>query len=88
MKKDNVYARADEKFVKTVVLYANTSKVLFYDKEAKTDKVAKADLKELFEKGIVIAMNNDLYAPVCLKTTGIVSYDGSAAVTFTGSDLE
>lgn len=85
MKKDNVYARADEKFVKTTILYANGSKKLFYDKGAKTDKVMKADLTELFQKGVVIFMTDTYYTPVCLKTTGLISYDGTQAVTFTAA---
>lgn len=84
MKKDNVYAKADEKFVKTTILYADSSKKLFYDKAAKTDKVMKVDLKELFLKGFVVSMTDTLYTPVCLKETGVISYDGSAAVTFLG----
>lgn len=83
MKRENVYAKVDEKYVKTVVLYADSSKALFYDKAAKTDKVKKAELKELFLKGVAVVYNNDHYKPVCLKDEGLISHDGSAAVTFT-----
>lgn len=83
MNKEIIYAKADEKFVKAVVLYADASKALFYDKEAKTDKVSKADLQELFTTGVVIVMNKEFYAPICLKSTGLISYDGTQAVTFT-----
>lgn len=83
MKRENIYAKVDEKFVKTVVLYANGSKVLFYDKEAKTDKVAKTDLQELFTKGVMVVMSDNFYKPVCLKAEGLISYDGTEAVTFT-----
>lgn len=83
MKKDNVYAKSDEKFVKTVVLYADGSKKLFYDKEAKKDKVMKADLKDLFLKGIVVFQTDKHYAPICLATTGLIAHDGTQAVTFT-----
>lgn len=86
MKKENIYAKADEKYVKTTVLYANSSKALFYDKEAKTDKVMKADLQELFLKGIVVSMNDVYYVPVCLKATGLIANDGTTtAVTFTAA---
>lgn len=85
-KKNKVYARADEKFVKTTVLYANASKALFYDKEAKTDKVMKADLEDLFLKGMVVFMSDVYYKPVCLKSTGLIANDGTAtAVTFTAA---
>lgn len=86
MKREAVYAKADEKFVKAIVLYANGSKALFYDKEAKTDKVAKADLQDLFLKGVVVFMTDTYYKPVCLKTTGLIASDGtSTAVTFTAA---
>lgn len=86
MKKENIYAKADETYVKTTVLYANGSKALFYDKEAKTDKVMKADLQELFLKGIVVFMNDVYYVPVCLKATGLIANDGTTtAVTFTAA---
>lgn len=84
MKKNNIYARSDEKFVKTTILYADSSKKLFYDKAAKTDKVMKADLTDLFLKDITVFMTDTYYAPVCLKTTGLIANDGTAtAVTFT-----
>lgn len=86
MKKDNVYAKADEKFVKTTILYADASKKLFYDKAAKTDKVMKADLTELFQKGIVVFQADKYYAPVCLTAAGLIANDGTAtALTFTGA---
>lgn len=86
MKKDNVYAKADEKFVKTTILYADASKKLFYDKAAKTDKVMKADLTELFQKGIVVFQTDKYYAPVCLTSAGLIANDGTAtALTFTGA---
>lgn len=84
-KRETVNAAYDEKFVKTVVLYANSSKVLFYDKGAKVDKVVKDDLNDLFLKGIVVFMSDTYYAPVCLKSTGLVAHDGTQAVTFTAA---
>lgn len=86
MKKDNVYANADDKFVKATVLYANGSKALYYDKEAKTDKVMKTDLQDLFLKGVVVFMTDAYYKPVCLKATGLIASDGtSTSITFTAA---
>lgn len=85
IKKERIYAREDEKFVKATVLYANGSKALFYDKAAKVDKVAKADLEELFLKGVIVFMTDVYYTPACLKTTGLIAYDGTQAVTFTAA---
>lgn len=84
-KRKTINAGYDDKYVKTVVLYANSSKALFYDKEAKVDKVAKDDLKDLFLKGVVVFMSDTYYAPVCLKSTGLVAHDGTQAVTFTAA---
>ena len=44
-KKNYIHATADEKYAKALMIYADSSKVLFYDEAAKTDKVAAADLK-------------------------------------------
>lgn len=89
LKKDNVYAREDEKFVKTLVLYADSSKVLFYDQAAKTDKVLNTDLEELFKKGVTVSYSDKLHAPVCCSESGLIAYDETAsAITFTGSEAE
>jgi len=48
-----LFAKANEKFVKAVVLYPNSSNVLCYDSAA-TDKVSGAVLKNLFEKNLVL----------------------------------
>lgn len=82
MKKDNVYAKSDEKFVKTVILYADGSDKLFYDAAAKVDKVATADLKDLFLKGVTIMKDSVYYSGICLKTNTIIGYDGTTAKTF------
>lgn len=48
-----IFAKANEKFVKAVVLYPDSSSVLCFDAEA-TDKVPGAILKNLFEKNLVL----------------------------------
>lgn len=89
IKKDNVFAKADEKFVKTTVIYADSSKVLFYDSAAKKDKVMKSDLPDLFKKGVTVSQSGSLYNPVCCSSAGLIANDGtSTALTFTGSDPE
>ena len=85
-KKANVYGRSDEQHVKTVILYADSSKALFYDEAAKTDKVLKDELQDLFLKGVTISHSGKLYNPVCYSTAGLVANDGtSTALTFTGA---
>lgn len=86
LKKNYIYATADEKYAKTLMIYADSSKALFYDESAKTDKVAAADLKDLFVKGVVISQNNKLYKPVCYTSAGLVACDGTTTfITFTGA---
>lgn len=89
MRKDTVNATYDERFVKTTLLYADSSKVLFYDPEAKTNKVLKADLEEAFKKGVTISYNKNLYKPVACTTAGLIAVESSdsvTAITFTGSE--
>lgn len=84
--KNKIYAKRDEKFVQTVLLYANASKALYYDAEAKKEPVKKAELTDLFLGDVTVLMNDVYYKPVCLKTTGLIANDGtSTAVTFTAA---
>lgn len=53
-----LYAKANEKFVKAVVLYADSSNVLCYD-SAKTDKVPADMVKNLFDKGLILVVTSD-----------------------------
>lgn len=53
-----IFARANEKFVKAVVLYADSSNVLCFDSEA-TDKVPAEMVKNLFEKGLLLVSTDD-----------------------------
>lgn len=81
-----IYAKANEKFVKAVVLYADSESVLCYDSEA-TDKVPADVVKNLFEKGLVLVSTATAeYKPVTLedKTTYISVY----AMSKTGTAVE
>lgn len=82
MKKENVYAKAEEKFVKTTILYANSTDKLFYDAAAKDDKVLAADLTDLFLKGVTVKKDNVYYKGICLKSNQIIGHDGTAQKTF------
>lgn len=86
MSKTNIYEKSNELHVKTVLLYADSSKALFYDEAAKTEKVTKDELLDLFLKGVTILHSGKYYKPVCYSTAGLVASDGtSAALTFTGA---
>lgn len=75
-KRENVYARVDEKFVKTVVVYANSSKVLFFDAEFK-NPVLTTELQDLFLKGITISVDSALHMPVSYTSAGVVLADST-----------
>lgn len=79
---ERIYAKVDDKFVTAIVLYAGASEKLFYNKDAKTEPVAKKDLQALFMQGVVIVKNGVYYRPLALKTEGLVCHDGTTATTF------
>ena len=62
---DVVYADAEEKYVKTVVLYAKTSDNYVYSKAAAAegDKIDKDTLLELCKKGVLVLLDGVYYAP-------------------------
>lgn len=76
IKRENVYARVDEKFVKTVVVYANSGKVLFCD-EAFEHPVLTTELKDLFLKGITISVDDALHMPVSYTEAGVALADST-----------
>lgn len=63
---DVVYADAEEKFVKSVILYGQTSDDYVYTKTTMTenDKIDKDTLMELLKKGVIVKYNDDFYVPV------------------------
>ena len=81
-----IYADADEKFVKAVVLYGKTSDTALY-RDAKTtegNEVNAAELMDLCKKGLVISYEDAFYTPVSFKDDAgttkvtIATYSGSA----------
>lgn len=85
IKRDNVYAQAEEKFVKTLMVYADSSNVLFYDAELK-NAVSTVDLKDLFLKGLTVVTDDACLKAVAYTEAGITCYDGTAAVEFTATE--
>lgn len=70
MKMENIYAGSEEKYVKTVVVYADADDGhVFYD-SAKSQKIDKADLLDLFLKGMVINLSGEYLKPVSYKDAG------------------
>lgn len=81
-----IYADADEKFVKAVVLYGQTSDTALYLDSAMTEgnEVDAATLMDLCKKGLVISYEDAFYTPVSFKDDAgttkvtIATYSGSA----------
>ena len=92
IKKNRIYAKAAEVYTKAIILYADASKVLFYDEAAAKDKVLNEDLEELFMNDAVIKHNDAYHKPVACNASGLIVCDVTggtpAAVTFTGSEKE
>lgn len=90
IKPDVIYGDLKDKYVSKVHLYADSSKVLYYDSTKKIS-VSKAELLDLASKGLVAVVDTDIYFPVSYKTDGasVTCYgaEGSAA-TYTAKDRD
>lgn len=66
---DVVYADAEEKFVKSVILYGKSGDNYIYSKSAATenDKIDKDALMELMKKGVVVSYEGAFHVPVIFK---------------------
>lgn len=95
MKKNNVFADAEEKLLKSTVLYADADDGnLFYDSE-KTNGVDKDTVKNLFVKGLMtIDLSGELFKPTTLKdnttyvTVTVVKDSGTAATMLNFNSIE
>lgn len=61
-----VFADAEEKFVKTNLLYGHTDNYLYED-EAHTTKIDKDKLLNYLIKGVTVFYNNAYYTPTSFK---------------------
>ena len=60
MANNKIFATSEEKFVKSVLVYENSSThVLYWDSAATTNKVSAADVKNLFDKGLLLVKNSE-----------------------------
>ena len=96
MKQNNIFADAEEKYVKNVLVYADADDGhLFYD-AGKTQKINKDDLLNLFLKGLVIFLTDEYLIPVAYKESagaGVVtavheSVDSAATLNFYSAEHE
>lgn len=82
---NEIFARANEKFVKSVVIYGKASDNYAYaDAEFKT-KIDKDSLMNLCMKGfVVISYGAAFYNPVCFKAN---SAKGCTSITFWNTEV-
>jgi hypothetical protein len=75
-----VYADAEEKYVKNVILYGKTDDNYLYtdSKCSEVNKVDKDTLLNLCKKGVIINYNSTYYMPLFFKEES----GGSVSVTF------
>lgn len=75
-----VYADAEEKYVKNVILYGETADNYLYtdSKCSEVNKVDKDTLLNLCKKGVIINYNSTYYMPLFFKEES----GGSVSVTF------
>lgn len=84
--RNNIFADSEDKFVKNVLVYADADDGhLFYD-SAKSIKIPKDELKDLFMKGMIIFLTDAYYIPVGYKESGseasVNAYNDTASLTF------
>lgn len=94
--KNEVYASYQEKFLKNTIVYASLDTNLLYFSEDMTPKdlVSKKELKNLFEKGLLVDYGRNLYRPIKLSKNpatneyNVVVYDETQAYVFSSEDAE
>lgn len=77
---NKVFMNAEEKNVKTVVLYADSDDGHLFTDEKKTEKIDKDALLELYMLGVTILFNDEYFRPVSYKP------DSGAAIVTVVSD--
>lgn len=91
--RNNIYAGSEEKYVMSVVVYADKDDGnLFYDAEKK-EGIAKDELLDLYLKGMTIFLSDEYLKPVAYKesagagmVTAIHENSSVAALNFYSSE--
>ena len=85
---DVVYADAEEKFAKTIILYGKTSNNYLNKTSACTekDRIDKDTLLELLKKGALISYDGTFYTPLFFKeNSGVVEVTFATAISASAS---
>lgn len=87
---NNVYAKYDEKFVKTTIVYADADDGHVFEDAGKKTKIDKDTLLRLFQTGMVIMLGNEYFKPIHYKVTSnyaqVDVYDDAGSKTFFSSE--
>lgn len=70
---DRIYNDAEDKNVATIIVYANETGNLFYDKTF-TKEVPTTDMVNLFLKGVVAEKDGTYYTAVSCTKNGVISF--------------
>lgn len=85
---DAIYADAEEKFVKSIILYGKTSDAYVYAKSGMTedDKIDKDSLMEILKKGAIVYYEGAFYTPAFFKeNSGHVELTFATALSAEGT---
>lgn len=86
-KKEYVYGHADEKYVRTLKVYADGSNKLFYDAEFK-NAVLDTTIEHEFLAGLTIVVDGKQLVPLCYSEGTVTCHNGESTVTFTVKTAE
>ena len=85
---DVIYADAEEKYAKAVILYGKTSDNYVYSKSTMTEdeRIDKDTLMELLKKGVIVKYNDDFYVPLFFSDeTTYTSFTIATAISASAS---
>lgn len=86
-----IYDDAKDKNVATTVVYATAAEGYLCSDSAKQNKIAAADVKDLYYKGMIVDLAGELLTPIGLKVSGsgviVSTYQATKVVTFKSSEL-
>ena len=88
-----IFQNAKDKNVKGLIVYADTTDGKLYLEPAHTNQAKQADVKDAFEKGMLVIYSSDytVYKPISMynnKVSVATAAESSDTVTLTGAIFE
>lgn len=87
---NHIFEKANDVHVRSTLVYVKSADEYAYADAAKTVKISAVDLKDIFEKGMIIVDGTKEYSPVSFSldaTVGTVTYVKTNGTTQTTADL-